>query len=130
MTMEINQQEWKEFLEWCGFSFGEETSYAKYEDYRKHEVFYYPASTSSWEIYYLPGLDLNNLFRYAVPKLDYFFSIQFNETLWKDNKKRWRVLLVNKGFGKQKFESYGKDPALALNQAIQKTRRITNEQEH
>lgn len=65
---EPTEEQKKEFWERYGFKFGEETSYSKYEDRHKHQVFYYPEGSSSWLLQYLPSIDYNSLFRWAVPK--------------------------------------------------------------
>ena len=67
-----------------------------------------------------PDFGVAYCFKWLVPKVEYYFSYQFNETLLKDESKRWRCLLSNKGFGKEKFESFGATPALALCLAIEK----------
>ena len=64
MTQEINQQEWKEFCEWCGF-----------RNYRGHSNIWVEPGVKIYDnvndkiVRGLPPLDLNNLFKYAVPKI-------------------------------------------------------------
>lgn len=109
---EPTREELKKFWEWCGFEFGIETSYEKYDDYREHEVFYYPnlRRMRGEQLYHLPSPDLTNLFKYAVPKLDaHTLSKQEGEAEHKASVK------FN---GRSSGIVYNADPALALFWAI------------
>lgn len=53
----------------CGFKFASLASYQQFEDYKEHEVFYYPNGITAYQLHYLPVIDLSNLFKWAVPKL-------------------------------------------------------------
>lgn len=95
----------KKLAEWAGFKHG-------WFDWRYPDGEYWRELPNFTE-------SLDPCFKWFGPKLEYFFEFRFNETLWKDEDKRWRCRLFNKGF-KDRFESYGNTPALALCRAIEK----------
>ena len=124
------EEQIKRFWEWCGFIFDGITDYGKFKNYYEHEVFYYPNSSVSWQLHYLPKIDLNNLFKWAVPKLrdkdiawelrncvlkirgeyqDFTMAkLMWNEkAFWKFTNLKWSI-------------EADKDPALALFWAIYK----------
>lgn len=58
---EPTQEQIKEFWEWCGF---------RYKESDGPLACYWETSNGRTWGYKLPRVDLNNLFKYAVPKLD------------------------------------------------------------
>ena len=105
----------KEFWEWCGFKLKEDWRRRgfHYEATVKCPNWIYP-DNPHWEYgeSYLPRLDLNNLFKYAVPKLENDVAIKIFKgdyswivELWKDN-------IIAR--------DHDKDPATALFLAIEK----------
>jgi len=70
-----------------------------------------------------PPIDLNNLFKYAVPKLDvynhggFFFNLVADGERWVCRIDRKREATINSFYH---LDGYGEDPALALFWAIYK----------
>ena len=102
----------KEFWEWCGFKLGKNRD--------KESVFYgfttytYPGTLTP--ITNKPKLDLNNLFKYAVPKLtDKFGGILF--VLPQSDIKSWECKILNASGNEATF-GHAENPALALFWAI------------
>lgn len=93
--MSNNEKLNKKLAEWAGF--------VLYGDYT----------------YFTSSLDA--CFRWLVPKLEYYFSFKFWQTLYKGEARRWVCQAHNKGwvadFGK--VETYAETPALALCKAIE-----------
>ena len=77
----MKQEDIKRLWEWCGFVFSVEINYEVYEDYKEHQIFYYPNSPITDNVYRLPEPTLDNLFKYAVPKL----LEQYDITLYTDD---------------------------------------------
>lgn len=65
LEMKPADEQIKEFWEWCGFKRRPDQDFVM--EYQKHEVWEWSDGNI---IDVLPKLDLNNLFKYAVPKLD------------------------------------------------------------
>ena len=107
MEKQPTEAEIKEFWEWCGFKlkevkFGMSGIVPQWllQDY------------ADWE---LPKIDLNNLFKYAVPKLSYLFLDGF----WNGNEGCFNyAATIGAPEGEYKKHEYYKDPALALFWAI------------
>lgn len=76
----MKQKDIKRLWEWCGFVFGVETNYEIYEDYKEHQIFYYPDSPITHNVYRLPEPTLDNLFQYAVPKFRHA-SLHYDKAL-------------------------------------------------
>jgi len=117
---EINNKELQEFWEWCGF---------KRVNWRGWKGWEYPDLGATSE---LPELDLNNLLKYAVPKLA---IVGVNFRLFPGGVECEITYQSEAGFEMGKVwvadEAELHSPkilALALYQAIQKARR-TNEQD-
>ena len=66
-----SKSEIKEFWEWCGFSLYEDTE----GEWKSCFYWHNPPDTEEWGATWLPPIDLNNLFKYAV-------SQSKMDTLW------------------------------------------------
>lgn len=103
------QKQIKKFWEWCGFArLPEGNRGYHYEQTVKTMNWLPPYETEIYaSISFLPAIDLNNLFKYAVPKLSAGCLLWYGE---------------NKGYGAvinlPHRESESDDPALALFWAI------------
>lgn len=65
MSKQPTQEKIKEFWEWCGFHYQKLTDLEPRYRHEGNLRWVYPTG----DVGVLPPLDLNNLFRYAVPKL-------------------------------------------------------------
>ncbi len=63
----------KEFWEWCGFKQLDKGNRSFHYERGQRVMDWMPPDKEEWfeSVKSLPGIDLNNLFRYAVPKLGY-----------------------------------------------------------
>jgi hypothetical protein len=100
MNKEPTQEQIKKFWEWCGF-------------YRDEQKWWYKPDGNLWGFFTAPSLDLNNLFKYAVPKLSILRFSYIPETV--PELYRWETM--------KPIQSYltvieGDNPALALFWAI------------
>ena len=81
---EPTQEQIKKFREWCGFKrlpVGQKGWH--YERLVKVMNWLAPDQTEPFmSLPYLPRIDLNNLFKYAVPKL---FELDYDYRLWSDD---------------------------------------------
>ena len=108
------QEQIKEFWEWCGFLYGEPNE----------KTVTYPNGME----YYPPDVDLNNLFKYAVPKL-FNWSMAKDFELCSDTEIRETGLtqasIQTLAFNNKEFRGSAKhkDPTLALFWAIWNVRR-------
>ena len=105
--MKPTEEEIKRFWEWCGFY------------YRKDKdplaSFWETKDGRAWG-YELPRIDLNNLFKYAVPKIEEIgLDIELKRTI----EPKWQVIISNYT---DRPPTMGNDdnPALALFWAIYK----------
>ena len=90
------QEQIKEFWEWCGYIYGTNKGCWKHPDGNNRT--------------YLPQITLNNLFKYAVPKLSYCFL----SAVWIDDNNRVEYSCsVGHPDGEGKTDLM-EDPALAL----------------
>lgn len=115
MTREPTQAEIREFWEWCGLKVVSEAARLSSGLYIL-EAWRMPDG----EINFRPALDLNNLFKYAVPKADianwyttlrsHVYSTELNTN------PDYEAALSN---GSQKITAHEEDPALALFRALQ-----------
>ena len=118
----MQEQEEQEFWEWCGFK-QLEAGRGGYHFRATKKVWNWlpPNETERHKsIPFLPRLDLNNLFRYAVPKLleekkNPALSITFT---WDDAEDKCMCDISPYNWGEDK------DPAQALYQAIQGVRKL------
>jgi len=100
------QEQIKEFWEWCGFRHFVETKYS-----RSVEKWEYPKPYGvKRDRSYLPDIDLNNLFKYAVPKIREQLKDEYLG--FSDLMIRWMSDILD-----------SKDPTLALFRALDKVRR-------
>jgi len=103
------EAEIKRFWEWCGFKAGTPAS---------NGVFYWDLDSPTGEHLYfsldLPPIDLNNLFKYAVPGIKDLLAIKFGEATdgWHCDMK----------IGEEIYGLRAENPALALFWAICKVR--------
>jgi len=65
--MKPTEEQIKRFWEWCGFKFVENIEHSQYFGDLDFSSWIYP--DSGYRARDLPPLDLNNLFKYAVPKV-------------------------------------------------------------
>lgn len=65
--MKPTDSEIREFLEWCGFE--------EIVNYNNYNHLYWKAP-DGWEYPIIPVIDLNNLFKYAVPKVRYISLVK------------------------------------------------------
>ena len=113
---EVNQEELKEFWEWCGFE-----RYRYQGNERTLMRWKYPDGSRN---YVTPNLDLNNLFKWAVPKLRPEVIRLVPITGIKevgDYGLRWGCILTPEGWG-DNVSVISDSPAQALYEAIQKVR--------
>jgi len=101
------QEQIKEFWEMCGFY---QSTLLGSRDWCTPEG----EICSHINLEYPPPIDLNNLFRYAVPKLDGGITVQFDK--FEDT--GWFAHLEN-----QIMTTEDKDPALALFWALRQVRK-------
>ena len=97
----------KEFWEWCGFTLRcppEKDAYGR-------GIWNYPEGT-----YGNLELDLNNLFKYAVPKLR--DNYQYELIGWNEGQHKAIINKLQKGWAETYTTAIDKDPALALFWAI------------
>lgn len=106
----------KEFWEWCGFWFDSDSWHEPSEPH-----WHTPDKMAIKE---LPPIDLNNLFKYAVPKIPklkrIFMSAPTEDTITKG----WIVDVESGGFS---YLGSNEDPAQALKQAIVKVKENEDE---
>ena len=101
----------KEFWERCGFKWSTDTM----GDWKDCTYWHNPPDTEEWGATWLPEIDLNNLFKYAVPKLSYLSLDGF----WNGDENCFNyAATVGTPEGEYKEHEYYKDPALALFWAI------------
>lgn len=108
MDKETSKEQIKEFWEWCG---------VKPEEKLVYDIDGTPYIDHNW----LPPIDLNNLFKWAVPKLiksGIRISLRVNDS--KDGGS-W-VEIFNDRSQNVYYDCRDKDPAQALYQAIQEVR--------
>ena len=103
--------ELKKFWEWCGFAYRESKCTVM------GKAYFHPLDDGiGYSI--LPDLDLNNLFKYAVPKLDKFYSLTFGKVASSDKWAAELTVIIN--HEKTICLEAGNNPALALFWAIYK----------
>jgi len=113
MPKQIKQEELQEFWEWCGLTFLRD---------RDRTLSWYD-SEENFVDFGFPDIDLNNLFKYAMPKT--VEKLQGTEPLHFSPETALRALFSH---WLEDPHAVLETPALALYQAIQKARR-TNEQD-
>lgn len=94
----------REFWEWCGFKF--------YPDYNWPEKGWYGPNGEklgycSARLDGLPDISLDNIFKYAVPKLQQTISPIYVTMKWEVNSESWEISLCD-------IKNDSKDPSLAL----------------
>ena len=99
------QEQIKKFWEWCGFT---DVNYNSLGAIGQKWSGRFGGVKSGWQ--YL-DIDLNNLFKYAVPKLQY-------QVILKNIRDGWHCMLFNSEKERPRIEATNKDPALALFWAI------------
>ncbi len=122
----------KEFWEWYGWKVEMcHHKYCAYED-KNHSHIYPPDKVGKQGIDYgavngYPKIDLNNLFKYAVPKLDICTRIEFHMNPVKGEREWVAVIQVPQWRGQElDYKSVSwcdQDPALALFWALDKVRK-------
>ena len=111
--MEPTQEQIKEFWEWCGFKPPDMT--------RVHWHAKRPDFTDMPDGTWPPDIDLNNLFKYAVPKLlpKHDFAIYYVLDVDTPPEGAWTISMSCSGHGEHGIiRLRHKDPALALFWAI------------
>lgn len=117
MNKQPADEQIKEFWEWCGFEYKETDR--KYALLYNGEIIYFWWKSDYTACPNLP-IDLNNLFKYAVPKLR---DLSEDNAL-QDIEFHWQginisdIVECNLIFDEAQFDGEGKDPALALFWAI------------
>jgi hypothetical protein len=109
--MKPTEEQIKEFWEWCGFRLVEPVPYDEIQTKG-----FWEAPTSHEASWGLPPIDLNNLFKWAVPKLSEF---DFDGMTWWESTTGWVCELALQ-HDTDWVEGQGNDPALALFWAIWK----------
>jgi len=110
MTSIPTQELIREFWEWCGFrQLPLGNKYYHFEATKK--VMDWQLPDGSLPRPYLPALNLDNLFRYAISKLQYQVNL-------KNIKDGWHCMLFSSEKEPPRIEATNKDPALALFWAI------------
>jgi len=110
MNKEPTQEQLKKFWEWCGFTFTPHLS-SRGSTYKTTEIMNFPDGTG-YVVYKGESLelDLNNLFKYAVPKL--------RDWMMKQNIMSPYIYVVVKTHNKKGVSVDYDTPALALFWAI------------
>ena len=112
--MQPTKEQIKEFWEWCGFRRHEDK-----DGYWKGCFYWHnPPNTAVWGATWLPDIDPNNLFKYAVPKL---FKMGLWYKLFSDD--GYHFCIIYKDFTNDDVAASvvgTEDPALALFWAIYK----------
>lgn len=98
--MKPTDEQIKEFWEWCGVQ-----PHIKITGVKYHAGMALDGSGRMESVY--PPPDLNNLFKYAVPKLQYQVNL-------KNIRDGWLCMLFNGKQNPPRIEVIGEDPALAL----------------
>ncbi|GAG87747.1 unnamed protein product [marine sediment metagenome] len=120
MNKEPTAKQLKKFWEWCGFeleivSFN--TDPADLGGKRECTVDHWHYGANLWTVF-PPTIDLNNLFKYAVPKLiELGYHLELCDTT-KPNE--YRVAIKDRSFSLVGNLWWDNDPALALFWAIEK----------
>jgi len=120
MENQPTQEQIKEFWEWCGFSqqnYGKKKSGGKYHN----EVWETEVDDIRWISpgnfdcgFYLPSVDINNIFKYASPKLT---NIKLSKT---DTNEYFVAVVTEYNPLEKESKAFNRDPALALFWAIWK----------
>lgn len=118
---EPTEEHIKKLWEWCGFkAIKHKDCYARQTEHGKshlEEICCYTFPDGTRGHAFLPDLDLNNLFKYAVPKLiDKYGGLLF--VLPQSDISSWECKILNKPNDTATFGFDEKDPALALFLAI------------
>lgn len=111
-NQEPTKEQIQRFWKWCGFKETRIDNY--YDDNSRFIGWVYPNNLTKCT--YLPEPDLNNLFKYAVPKLNIFYSVTFGKVA-KSNDWAAELCVVGNG-NKTAHIGSDSDPALALFWAI------------
>jgi len=124
MTENPTEQEIKEFWEGCGWRQLSEGSRGFHHERGEKVMNWLPPDNNDY-VYgqtYLPRIDLNNLFRWAVPKLKEFSLIYFITFDHRFNEPDIWLVTVNMETKSEwlEYEAENKDPAFALAEAIEK----------
>lgn len=122
--MAMTEKELQEFWKWCGWWLGDEIEgkawhHSDFKDTRPKAPGYAFQVEHNYT-YFMPSLDLNNLFKYAVPKL---IELGFDVDLFTDD--GYYFGRIRKTFAfKWHISTIGYlDPTEALYQAIQEARK-------
>ena len=121
----------KEFWEWCGFK--KETRWSDPADIvprHEYNVWVYPdGSGVTQHLSVNPPIDLNNLFKYAVPKVlpEHDFAIYYVLDDRSEATGNWAISMSCSGYGEHGIiRLRDKDPAIALFWALDKVRANDN----
>ena len=124
---EPTEEQLQEFWEWCGFRQLPRGNKA-YHFERGTKVMNWlpPGETETWKsVDYLPYLDLNNLFQYAILKLKRIgYSYELVE--WNEGQHKAIINKLCKGWAETYTTSVDKNPALALFWAIWEVVQLTS----
>ena len=112
--MKPDKKQQKTFLEWCGFKyvFGETLRTGEFTE----QNYYWNAPTGR-RCKELPPIDLNNLFKYAIPKLeekDIAWELHSTRYGWTLAKLMWNEKAFWKFTNLKVSIKVDKDPSLAL----------------
>ena len=122
------QQKWKDILKWCGFRKFTSEDARKVGGYSAWWIDKWALQKSNGKFKYfqdgLPPPDLNNIFKWAVPKIKAKIDLESIEFKWEDNKS---IVFLNYWLhsGNEEANNYlysydgrGQDDAKALISAI------------
>lgn len=120
-----SKEQVRKFWEWCGlqielvwasesYDFPGYNFYSKKNEFTNYHIPAFKDEFGEWQE--VPELDLNNIFKYAVPKLLPKYSLEL--ITW--NEGRYKVIINKavKGWAETFTTRVGNDPALALFWAI------------
>jgi len=115
------QEQLKRFWEWCGFQFWQPVEGGAIDVLDPDGSFYLSPSKLA-----IPSLDLNNLFKHAVPRAT---KDGFTVELEASNKSEiyWAMAIDYRNLPEEVYWSDSKDPALALFWAIWEAMEAENE---
>ncbi len=111
------KEELNEFWKWCGFNYRQLTWLDTLHTRFEQEGWIYPDGTmgsTPEKLFNLPTLDLNSLFKWAVPKLEHWHI----QKTYKEFRREQVYVAVQGQLGDRFSNYWGDNPALALFWAI------------
>lgn len=123
----MKQEDEIRLWEWCGWRIASkpyEVSFVDGVQGKNIDVEFWYSPDEPNEPQAIPELTLDNLFKYAVPKLTNLWGMTLYPPQANENRD-WYCILKEQGINSAEFQGYAENPAEALAQAISKV--IDNE---